>query len=99
MTDNLLQFSQFVPGKQSAIDVEAANRYFINEVLPYVGEVNLLRLINADLSGNAHSVQLAMMRMFIESELTKPGTAAATKLRLFFTEPDTTRMDAVVLKK
>lgn len=96
LTDNLIDFSKFVPDNQSGIDCEAAKKYFIEEILPYVGEASLKRLINANLSKNQHLVQLEMMRMFIEAELRKPAETDISKLRLFFTETNAAKLDSEI---
>ncbi|MEN6411500.1 MAG: hypothetical protein ABFC84_01900 [Veillonellales bacterium] len=88
MADNLIDFSKFTVDKQSGINIAAAKKYFIEEILPYVGEVSLQRLIKANFSENQRSIQLEMMRMFIESELMRPDTTEESRLRLFFAESE-----------
>lgn len=84
MSSNLVDFSKFVVDKQGNIDIEAAKEYFIREVLPYAGEDSLQRLIQADISGNPHSVKIEMMKMFVESELMRTTQADTNKIRTFF---------------
>lgn len=84
MSSNLIDFSKFMPDKQAGIDIEAAKKYFVNEVLPYVCEDALQRLIQADLAGDPHQVHVEMMRMFIESELMRTNKSDTSSLRSFF---------------
>ena len=84
MSSNLIDFSQFVTDKQGTINIEAAKHYFIREVLPYVGENSLQRLIQADLSGDPQTVKIEMMRMFVESELLRTTTSDTSKIKTFF---------------
>ena len=84
MSSNLIDFSKFVTDKQGTVDIEAAKHYFIREVLPYVGEDSLQRLIQADLSGNPQVVKIEMMRMFVESELVRTTKSDTNKLKTFF---------------
>ena len=84
MNSNLIDFSKFMPHEQVNIDSKAAKEYFIREVLPYVCMASLQRLITANASGNSQLVRLEMMRMFVESELTKPLKTDANSLNLFF---------------
>ncbi len=99
MNGNLVDFSKFVANKQVTIDVESAKQYFIGEVLPYVGEASLQRLIQADIAGNPHLVQIEMMRMFVESELMRTTPTDANRLKTFFAGPDTNKLDPKILKK
>ncbi len=91
MNSNLIDFAKFMDDKQAGVDIEAAKEYFIREVLPYVGEVSLQRLIQADTSGNPHSVKLEMMRMFVESELLRTTKADTTILKTIFLKADRTQ--------
>ncbi len=84
MSSNLLDLSKFIVDKQGNIDVEAAKKYFIREVLPNVGEDSLQRLIQADISGNPYNARIEMKRMFIESELMRKTKADTSKLKDFF---------------
>lgn len=89
--DNLIDFSKFTIGKQSGLDIEAAKKYFITEVLPYVGEASLERLIKAEYGGDQLTVKTEFMRMFIEAELMKPTTGSSNSLSLFFSELDSNK--------
>jgi len=90
MNNNLIDFSKFMPHEQVCIDSEAAKNFFISEVLPYVGMASVQRLITANATGNSHLVRLEMMRMFVESELTRPTkTDASSSLKLFFSQSST----------
>lgn len=86
MNNNLIDFSRFTPRETVKIDNEAAKKYFINEVLPYVSLNSLQRLIAANTSSNSPLVKLEMMRMFVESELMNPNTTDTSSLNLFFTQ-------------
>ena len=84
---NLIDFSKFFPHEQVSIDCEAAKRYFISEVLPYVCAASVQRLIIANASGDTQLVRLEMMRMYVESELMRPSNTITNNLKLFFSEP------------
>ncbi len=84
MNNNLIDFSKITADKQAAIDREAAKQYFICEVLPYVGEASLQRLIQADIANNSQVIKLEMMRMFIESQLMRPTSADTNRIKKFF---------------
>ncbi|MBP2625813.1 MAG: hypothetical protein H6Q68_524 [Firmicutes bacterium] len=86
MNSNLIDFSKFMPHEQASIDSEAAKKYFISEVLPYVCMASLQRLITANASGNSQLVRLEIMRMYVESELIKPTMTEINSLKLFFSE-------------
>jgi hypothetical protein len=89
MNTNLIDFSKFTADKQTGIDIEAAKQYFISEVLPYVGEASLQRLIRADISGDPHFVKVEMMRMFVESELMRTTQTDTSRLKTFFKSTNT----------
>ena len=82
---NLIEFSKFLPHKQVSIDCEAAKRYFISEVLPYVCVTSVQRLIIANASADTNLIRLEMMRMYVESELTRPSNT--NNLKNFFQSP------------
>lgn len=85
MTDNIIQLSKHMPSKTSGIDIDVAKRYFIEEVLPYIGRDSLLRLIQENTAGDQHSIQTELMRLFIESEINRPAKEdAISYLNLFF---------------
>jgi len=84
MNSNLIDFSKFMPHEQVIIDIEAAKTFFINNVLPYVCLASVQRLITANNSSNSQLVQLEMLRMFVESELTKP--TSTNHLKSFFSQ-------------
>ncbi len=88
MNNNLIDFSKFTAEKQAGIDIEAAKKYFICEVLPYAGEASLQRLIQADISDNPQSVKIEMMRMFVESELMRTTTSDTNIMKTFFLKLD-----------
>lgn len=97
--DNLIDFSKFAVGKQCDINLEAAKQYFIDEILPYVGEESLERMIKADFAGDPHAVKIEFMRMFIESELMRPSKTDVNKLRSFFSDLSLTTLNPEVPKK
>lgn len=99
MNSNLIDFSKIVADKQAEIDMEAAKQYFIGEVLPYIGEASLQRLIQAGISGDSHLVKLEMMRMYVESELMRPTKTDVNSLKTIFFKPDTTKLDPKHSKK
>ena len=63
---NLIDFSKSMPNEQVSIDSEAAQKYFISEVWPYVCAASLQRLIKAHAPDNSKLVRLEMMRMFVD---------------------------------
>ncbi|WP_378954790.1 hypothetical protein [Pelosinus sp. sgz500959] len=87
MNSNLIDFSKFIPHEKETIDSEAAKKYFISEVLPYVSIASLQRLITGNASDNTQVVRLEIMRMFVESELMKPTTTNMNSLKKFFSQP------------
>ena len=87
MNSNLIDFSKFTADKQTGIDIEAAKQYFISEVLPYIGEASLQRLIKADIAGDPNYVKIEMMRMFVESELMRTTHTDTSRLKTFFQIP------------
>jgi hypothetical protein len=87
LNNNLIDFSKFIPNAQTGISSEAARKYFISQVLPYVSEPSLQRLIAASISADQQSLRIELMRMYIESELSRPSTAKTNQLQLFF-KPD-----------
>jgi hypothetical protein len=87
MDSNLIDFSKFTPNKQSMINNEAAKKYFIAEVLPYVCGDSLQRLITANISGNSQVIQIEMKRVFIEAELMRPTNTDTNSLQTFFDKP------------
>ncbi|MBU2699824.1 hypothetical protein Ga0466249_000905 [Sporomusaceae bacterium BoRhaA] len=99
MTNNLIDFSKAAANKKVAIDLEAAKKFFIGQVLPYVGEASLQRIIQANVSGDPHLIQLEMMRMFVESELMKPTDPDPNRLRIFFDDSATAKIKPEVSKK
>lgn len=82
--NNLIDFSKFISNAQTGISSEAARNYFIRQVLPYVSELSLQRLISASISEDQQSLRIELMRMYIESELIRPSTAKVNQLQLFF---------------
>ena len=86
MNSNLINFSKFMPHGQVSIDSNAAKKYFLSEVLPYVCMASLQRLIRANTTNNPQLVRLEMMRMFVESELMKPSKTDENSLKSFFSE-------------
>lgn len=98
-TGNVINFFKHAD-KQSGIDIDLAKRYFVEEVLPYIGKESLLRLINANNSGDQHSIQAEMMRVFIEAEIARPPKEdVQSKLNVFFNEFNTFVDDAAVSKQ
>ncbi|WP_346356141.1 hypothetical protein [Azotosporobacter soli] len=85
MKTNLIDFSQFHSAQKLSIDTDAAKHYFLNEVLPYASKTSLERLIIANQSNDSTIVHQEMMRIFIESQLTRPETTAPNSLEAFFT--------------
>lgn len=88
LNNNIIDFSKFNPNTQSGINSESARNYFIRQVLPYVSEPSLQRLISASISEDQQLLRIEMMRMYIESELIRPSTSKANKLQLFFKNDD-----------
>lgn len=86
MSNNLIDLSKFIIDKHGNIDIEAAKKYFVREVLPYVGEASLQRLIQADFSGDPRNVRIEMKRMFIESELMRTTKTDRSELKTFFSD-------------
>lgn len=84
MNSNLIDFSKKLPHEPQPVDSTAAKIYFINEILPYVCAASMERLITANVSGNLQLIQLEMMRMYVESEITRPTKTAITSLNLYF---------------
>lgn len=84
MKTNLVDFSQFQSGKSMSIDTAAAKHYFLHEVLPYASKASLERLILANWSEESVRVHHEMMRIFIESQLSRPSTGTPNQLEAFF---------------
>lgn len=90
IADKVVDFSKFLSDKRFGINREAAKQYFIREVLPYVKEASLQKLIKASMAGDSQTVQLEMMRMYVEAELSRPDPDENT-LKSFFLEPHTAK--------
>jgi hypothetical protein len=93
MNNNLIDFSKFTANKQADINIEAAKKYFIGEVLPYVGENSLQRLIQADIANNPQFIRLEMMRMFVESQLMRTTPSDTNRIKDFFFKSDKIKFD------
>lgn len=89
----MIDFSKFTADKQTDIDIEAAKKYFIGEVLPYVGKDSLQRLIQAHIANNPQFIKIEMMRMFVESQLTRTTSSDTNMVKNFFEKSDTTKFD------
>ena len=72
MINSLIDLTRLIPKGRTDINGDTAKKYFITEVLPFVGAESLQRLITANESDDLEMVRLEMMRMFLEAELTRP---------------------------
>lgn len=88
MNNNLLYFQKPAAIKEPNINLEKAKRYFVEGVLPYTGKASLLRLMNANISGDMEAIKLEMTRMFIEAEIMKPVDTETTSstLQAYFSQ-------------
>lgn len=82
--DNLIYFSKHISESQIGVDSVAAKKYFVEQVLPYVGDVALQRLLKAEMSGDAQAIRLEMARLFIEAEIMRPNENSSGSISKFF---------------